>query len=55
MARKIALPVSDPINQIEEWLHCQKKTASQSDPANGYEFQSRKRKSYSKYLFYVPN
>ena len=36
-ARKIALPVSDPINQIEKWLHHQKKTTSQLDPTNGYE------------------
>ena len=35
--RKISLPVSDPINQIETWLHHRKKAASLSDPLNKYE------------------
>ena len=34
--RNITLPVPDPVNQLEKWLHNQKKTASQKDPANGY-------------------
>ena len=33
--RNITLPVPDPVNQLEKWLHNQKKSASQKDPANG--------------------
>jgi len=35
--RNITLPVPDPVNQLEKWLHNQKKSASQKDPANGVE------------------
>ena len=33
--RNITLPVPDPVNQLEKWLHNQKKSAAQKDPANG--------------------
>lgn len=32
--RNIMLPVPDPVNQLEMWLHQQKKTAAQRDPSN---------------------
>ena len=33
--RNITLPVPDPVNQLVKWLHNQKKSAAQKDPANG--------------------
>ena len=34
------LPVPDPVNQLEMWLHQQKKTAAQRDPSNRQELLS---------------